>query len=486
MPEDLLKLVEQLVARSTESQTVEFKQSNDDAFMIGKDISALANAAAVEGQDYAYMLWGVDDSTHAIVGTSFNPLAAKHKGQELELWLRLKLSKNAEFKFIPVEVRNHSMVILRIWPAAGYPVSFDGTEYVRSGTSTQPLAKNSQRERRLWEVTKSESFEEQIADQWLTAEESLSLLDWNVYFSQTNTPLPSSQDAILHYLEADGLIKTLDSGQYAITNLGALLFATDMQRFPTVARKALRVIKYEGVRKSSPSRTQTYRHGYADMNAMVAFLQPWLPEAETIGRALRVTHTAYPPIAIRELLANMLIHQDLTSRGSGPLVEVFDNRVEFSNPGNSLIRVERLVNDPPETRNPKLAELSRRLHMCEEAGSGWDKIIDSCEAAHLPSPVVQQSDGIDNASMMVRLSQYRPYAELSMAERRDSCYWHACIQFADGTCLTNSSLRNRFGLDESYSSQVSRLIRDCVNEGRIKPVDTAASKKKMEYIPAWV
>lgn len=485
MPEDLLKLVEQLVSRSTESQTVEFKQSNDDAFMIGKDISALANAAVMEGRDYAYMLWGVDDSTHEIVGTSFNPLATKHKGQELELWLRLKLSKNAEFSFIPVTVQNRNMVILRIWPSTGYPVSFDGTEYVRSGTSTQPLAKNSQRERRLWEITKSESFEEQIADRWLTAEETLSLLDWNVYFSQTSTPLPSSQEAVLHYLETDGLVKTLDSGQYAITNLGALLFARDLQHFPTVSRKALRVIKYEGTRKSSPTRTQTYPHGYADMDAMVVFLQPWLPETETIGRALRVTSTAYPSIAIRELLANMLIHQDLTVRGAGPLIEIFDNRIEFSNPGNSLIRVERLVNDPPETRNPRLADLSRRLHMCEEAGSGWDKIIDACETAHLPSPVVQQSDNADNTSMLVRLSQYRPYTELSPAERRDSCYWHACIQFADGTSLTNSSLRERFGLGESYSSQISRLIRECVDEGRIKPADPDAPKKKMEYVPSW-
>ncbi|HCA74226.1 ATP-binding protein [Bifidobacterium sp. UBA6881] len=485
MPEDLLNLVEQLVSRSTESQTVEFKHSNDDAFMIGKDISALANAAVMEGQDYAYMLWGVDDSTHEIIGTSFNPLAAKHKGQELELWLRLKLSKNAEFSFIPVDVRDHKMVILRIWPAGGYPVSFDGTEYVRSGTSTQPLAKNSQRERRLWEVTKSESFEEQIADRWLTAEEALSLLDWNVYFSQTNTPLPANQEAVLHYLEADGLIKTLDSGQYAVTNLGALLFARDMQSFPTVSRKALRVIKYEGVRKSSPSRAQTYARGYADMEAVMVFLQPWLPETETIGRALRITHTDYPAIAIRELLANMLIHQDLTVRGAGPLIEIFDNRIEFSNPGNSLISVERLVNDPPETRNPRLAELSRRLHMCEEAGSGWDKIIDACETAHLPSPVVQQSGNAENSSMMVRLSRYRPYTELSPMERRDSCYWHACIQFANGMSLTNSSLRKRFGLDESYSSQISRLIRDCVNEGRVRPVDPEASKKRMEYIPSW-
>lgn len=220
MPEDLIQLIDQLIARSTESQTVEFKASNDDAFMIGKDISALSNAAAIEGQDYAYMLWGVDDATHGIIGTTFNPLAAKHKGQELELWLRLKLSKNAEFKFIPMDYRGHRTVILRIWPATGYPVAFDGTEYIRSGTSTQPIAKNSQRERRLWEVTKSEAFEDQIAAQWLTAEETLAMLDWNTYFRQTGTPLPSNRTEILHYLESDHIIKFLDSGSMPSPTLG--------------------------------------------------------------------------------------------------------------------------------------------------------------------------------------------------------------------------------------------------------------------------
>lgn len=486
MPEDLIQLVEQLIARSSESQTVEFKQSNDDAFMIGKDISALANAAVIEGQDYAYMLWGVDDATHEVVGTSFNPLISKHKGQELELWLRLKLSKNAEFKFMPVDYLGHQMIVLRIWPASGYPVAFDGTEYIRSGTSTQPVAKNSQRERRLWEVTKSEAFEDQIAAQWLTAEETLELLNWNIYFRQTGTPVPSNRDGILHYLESDRIVKSLDSGQYAITNLGALLFADDIQHFPTVSRKALRVIRYDGERKSSPSRTQTYSHGYADMDDIADFLQAWLPESETIGRGLRVTNTAYPQIAVRELLANMLIHQDLTVRGAGPLVEIFANRVEFSNPGNSLIRVERLVNDPPEARNPKLADLSRRLHMCEEAGSGWDKIIDACETAQIPSPMVQQSDsGEGSASIMVRLSQYRPYPSLSQKERMDACYWHACIQFANGERLTNASLRARFGLGDSYSSPISRLIRESVDEGLIKPLDANASRKNMQYIPGW-
>lgn len=246
MPEDYEELIARLIANSSESQTVEFKESNDDAFMIGKDISALANSAVIEGQDYAYMVWGVRDDTHEVVGTTFNPLTAKHSRQELELWLRLKLSKNAEFRFIRTMVQGKPMVVLRIWPAAGYPVSFDGTEYIRSGTYTQPVAKNSQREQRLWEITKSESFEDQIALQWLHEDEALSLLDWDRYFKQTDTPVPASRAAILHFLETDRIVKQLDSGQYAVTNLGALLFATDMQRFPTVARKALRIIRYDG------------------------------------------------------------------------------------------------------------------------------------------------------------------------------------------------------------------------------------------------
>lgn len=116
----------------------------------------------------------------------------------------------------------------------------------------------------------------------------------------------------------------------------------------------------------------------------------------------RVTMNGYPELAIRELVGNMLIHQDLTIRGGGPLVEVFDDRVEFSNPGASLIQVPRLVNDPPQSRNPRLAKLARRLHICEEAGSGWDKIIRSCELMQLPATEIQESRG-DAPSMRVRL-----------------------------------------------------------------------------------
>ena len=431
------------------------------------------------------MLWGVEDGTHSIVGTSFNPLTAKRGNQELELRLRVKLSANAEFHFITTQVDGKTVVILRIWPAVGYPVAFDNVEYIRSGTSTQPLKRNSQREQRLWDLTRSGAFEDQIALRWLNRDEVLSKLDWARYFMQTGIPITKNGSEILHYLEVDGILKTLDSGQYAITNLGALLFAVDMDDFETVSRKAIRAIRYAGNDRLSATRSKTFPGGYANIDAIMDYLQALLPEREEIDKGLRVTVNGYPELAIRELLGNMLIHQDLTVRGSDPLLEIFDNRVEFTNPGASLIEVPRLVNGPPQARNPKLAKLARRLHICEEAGSGWDKIIRSCENAQLPAPEIQETRG-DAPSMRVRLLQRRPYRGLTVEERLHACYWHACVQYANGDALTNASLRARFGLAATSSSQISRLIADSIARGEIRPVDAEAPNKKKRYVPGWV
>lgn len=485
MPEDYVALLLHLVGSASETQTIEFKDSNARFEMIGRDIAALANSAVVEGQDYGYMVWGIDDHSHDVIGTSFDPLTAKRGNQELEIWLRRKLSANAEFRFIPVEVSGRNAVILRVWPAVGYPVSFDNVEYIRTGTATQPLKKNSQREQRLWDLTRAGAFEDQIALRWLDRDEVLSKLNWGRYFTQTGIPVPEGGTAIIHYLVADNIVKVLDSGQYAITNLGALLFAVNMDDFETVSRKAIRAIRYAGTDRLASTRSKTFPGGYADIDGIMDYLQALLPEREEIDKGLRVTVRGYPELAVRELLGNMLIHQDLTIRGGGPLVEIFDDRVEFSNPGASLIEVPRLVNDPPQSRNPKLAKLARRLHICEEAGSGWDKIIRSCEIMQLPAPEIQETKG-DAPSMRVRLMQRKAYRDLTLSERLQACYWHACVQYANGGALSNASLRARFGLPATSSSQISRLISEGIAEGLIRPLDADAPNRKRQYVPGWV
>lgn len=67
--ENLDKLVLELCKLPQETGWVEFKHNNCDPKMVGEDISALANSAVIADRSYAYMIWGVDDNTHEIIGT---------------------------------------------------------------------------------------------------------------------------------------------------------------------------------------------------------------------------------------------------------------------------------------------------------------------------------------------------------------------------------------------------------------------------------
>ena len=196
----------------------------------------------------------------------------------------------------------------------------------------------------------------------------------------------------------------------------------------------------------------------------------------------REVKNAYPQSAIRELVANALIHQDLSVSGAGPMVEIFDNRIEFTNPGAPLVRIERIVNDPPQSRNEKLSALMRRLGFCEEAGSGWDTIIEGCELYLLPAPKIDADSG---TSTRITLFGKKGYRNMTPAERLEACYWHACVKYGRDEYITNASLRARFGLAASSTSQISRLIKEAVEKPLIKPLDPTTSPRYMAYIPYW-
>ena len=208
------------------------------------------------------------------------------------------------------------------------------------------------------------------------------------------------------------------------------------------------------------------------------------PSREDIKGAYRVAITAYPERAVRELLANSLIHQDLALSGNGPLVEVFSNRIDFTNPGKSLVDLMRLLDNPPKSRNQRLASLMRRFHICEELGTGWDKIIQSCEGSFLPAPKVREYDDA-GGSMRVSLLAYSPFGSMDQIERIMTCYWHACICFAGDSVMRNRTLRERFGADAPSASTISKLITATIKAGLVKPLDESAPPSKRAYVPFW-
>lgn len=282
-------------------------------------------------------------------------------------------------------------------------------------------------------------------------------------------------------MEEESIIIKQDNGLYAITNLGAILLAKKLSSFPRLERKAIRVVQYQDKNRINMLKEDVSNKGYAiGFDEILKYIEVLLPSQESITGALREKVSAYPAIALREAVANALIHQDFSVTGTGVVVEIFSNRIEITNPGIPLVDVYRIVDNPPKSRNEKFASLMRRLRMCEELGTGWDKIIMSCELQQLPAPHID----IYEENTKVTLFSKVKFFDLSTQDKLWACYLHSCVQYIQGEFLTNSSLRVRFGVEEKSSASISRLIKEACEKGLIKKLEDTAPRHT-KYIPIW-
>ena len=480
--ENLDKLVQELCKLPNETQWVEFKHNNYRPEMIGQDISALANSATLHEKSCAYMLWGVHDETHEIVGTQYNLQTLKKGNQEIENWLRSLLSKNADFEFHMVQIDGKDVGILIIYRAANQTVMFEKVDYIRVGSYTKKLSEYPAMQAQLWDRLRNSKFEERFAKQDLDMVTALGMLEYPTYFDLIKIPQPTNAEGICHYMEEESILVKQDNGLYAITNLGAILFAKRLSDFPRLSRKAVRVVQYKGSNRLNMLKEYDGTKGYAvGFEGLLGFIDALLPTAEVITGALREKKTAYPSLAIREAVGNALIHQDFSIPGTGPVVEIFDGRIEITNPGTPMVDIKRIVDNPPRSRNEKLAELMRRLRICEELGTGWDKIVISCEIDMLPAPRID----LYEENTKVTLYAEMPFSSISAEDKLWACYLHACIKQVQNEQLTNTSLRERFGLKQSSSGNASRLIKEAVSAGLIKPLDPDTAPRYMRYLPYW-
>lgn len=484
--DNLEKLVNHLRGFSSETNWFEFKHNNYDPEMIGQDISALANGAAYADKTCAYMVWGIHDKTHEIIGTDYDQYTLKIGNQELESWLRNLISKNAEFEFHSLTMKDAKLndkrvIVLIIYKATNQTVTFKKVDYIRVGSYTKKLSDYPQMQAQLWDKIRNSRFEEQYAKQNLSASEALQLLDFSVYFDLKEEPLPKDQNGIMHYLKEENLIVEQDNGLYAITNLGAILFAKNLSSFPRLERKAIRVVQYADNSRLNMLKEDVGGKGYAvGFGGLLKYMEALLPSQEIITGAVRETKPAYPRIALREAIANALIHQDFSITGTGVVIEVFANRIEITNPGIPLVDVARIIDNPPKSRNEKLAALMRRLKMCEELGTGWDKIVISCELLQLPTPHID----IYEENTKVTLFSKIDFFDMAPKDKLWACYMHACIKYIQGEFLTNSSLRERFGLEEKSSASISRLIKEACENNYIKKLEETAPRHT-KYVPIW-
>ena len=480
--EYLTSLVHELRALPRETEWIEFKENTYKAEEIGEYLSALANSAAMTGKAHAYIVWGISDKDHTVVGTTFKPRSAKVGNEELENWLLRLLAPRIYFNFFELIIDDRAIVVLEVERAFRHPVQFKGQEYIRVGSYKKKLKEFPEKERALWRIFDQTPFESRIAVERVDDDTVLELLDYPAYFELFGRPLPRNLLGILDALQRDGLIYRCDAGGWDVPNLAMMLFAKRFCDFPKLSRKAVRVIQYKGHSRIETLREQAGTKGYAcGFEGLIGFISGLLPVNEVIQGALRRTVPLFPEPAVRELVANALIHQDFFVVGSGPMVEIFEDRIEITNPGTPLIDVQRFVDSPPRSRNESLASFMRRIGICEERGSGWDKVAFQSEVYQLPAPLAEVAG--DNTRVV--LFAPRPLANMDKRERVRAAYLHACLRYVNREYLTNTSMRARFGIEVKNSAKASRLIAEAVKDGAIVPADPKAAPKLMRYVPWW-
>jgi len=214
-----------------------------------------------------------------------------------------------------------------------------------------------------------------------------------------------------------------------------------------------------------------------DFVGIIDYINTLLPSNEEIKKALRVEKKTYPEVAIREFVANALIHQDFSITGTAPLIEIFTNRIEITNPGIPLIDVDRFIDHPPKSRNEHLASLMRRFGFCEESGSGVDRALIEIEIFQLPAPKFETYDEFTRITLLAPLG----INNMTEEDKIRACYQHCVLKYLTKTeRMTNTSLRERLGIKESNYPAASKIIRLTINKRLIKEAE-----KAKEYVPWW-
>lgn len=135
--QELRQLLHTLVSQPTENEWLEFKENFHSNKEIGERLSALSNGACLRNKPYGYFIFGVEDKTHAILGTTFRAKTAKKGNEDLKNWLIRLLDPRIDFEVFEFNIDTEKQISLyKITAASGRPTRFENVAYVRVGSYT--------------------------------------------------------------------------------------------------------------------------------------------------------------------------------------------------------------------------------------------------------------------------------------------------------------------------------------------------------------
>jgi len=453
----------------SETQNLEFKEAKNQ--FDNKKLYRYCVALANEGG--GHLLLGIADKPpRPVVGTAAfnNPVNMASKLFQV-LGFRVDIQE---------VIHPDGRVLVFVIPPRprGTAYHYEGAYLMRSGEELVPMSEDQLR--RIF-TEGQPGWLENAALNNVRAQDVVQLLDTQTFFDLLNLPYPTDQKGVIARLIDERLIAQSETG-FSILNIGALLLAKTLKSFSSVGRKAPRVIVYDGESKLKTKSDIIGDKGYAvGFVGLVNYVMGQLPQNEVIEEAIRKDVKLVPEVVIRELLANALIHQELDMGGVSPVVEIYSNRVEISNPGEPVVPVERFI-DGYQSRNERLADLMRRFGICEEKSSGIDRVVETAEILQLPAPEFL----VSYKRTIAVIHGPRKFRYMDGSDRIRACYQHCVLQWVLRKQMTNQSLRVRFGVSEGSSNTISQIIAAAVEQGWVKNDPNAPeSKRYARYIPVW-
>ena len=352
---------------------------------IAQHICAFANL-----QGGGMLVFGINDNgSHFSVNKDDADIIIKQIGNVAQN----NLSHAIKVEHDILEYENDALLFIYIPEQIEKPVHLRGKDlfncYCRSAGQTVKMSQSQVK----FLIAKSQgvSFEEQLALEGLKAFEILKMLNYSKFFELIDKTVPKTNDAIIKTLTEYKFCK-ISTDSWSITNLGAILFANNVEDFPGLRERSVIVRKYSGTNNLVQEFEQIGKFGYAvGFEGLVDFISKNTLSPENIG-VIRKLESIYPKVAIREFVANALVHQDFALTGIPITIEIFTNRISITNPGAPLNDVNRLIDLPPHSRNEQLAQSLFLLGICERRGSGIDRAIAAIEEKHLPPIKITKSE----------------------------------------------------------------------------------------------
>jgi ATP-dependent DNA helicase RecG len=381
-----IALIDRLRALPAETEWFELKRSRCEPQVLGEYLSALANAACLAAQPRGYLLFGIDDATHAVVGTRFDPYSSKAKGnQDLLLWLAAGLRPNTGFEVHTVEHPEGRVVLFEIGPARDQPVSFYGTAHVRVGASKTELTRYPEKARALW-TRGSDWSAEVCAAATLEDLEPDALAEARAQFT---TKHPGQAAEMAGWDERTFLNKARVLKQGAVTHTALLLLG----RPESATLLSPAVAKISWILKDAGNRELDYQHIGPPLllagGRLLQRIRNLTVRALPSGTLFPQEITQYDPWVIREALHNAVAHQDYRRHGRVVVVE-FPDRVIVTNLGDFLPGdIETVIRqDAPQAlyRNPFLADAMVELNLIDTQGGGIKRMFETQRRRSFPLP----------------------------------------------------------------------------------------------------